>query len=67
MVIDANMYYFPEELFEDEAKMQEFLDCIPAEYDWYGHVEEIPDTDGLKQVVLEKPKGCQNLNYAQHD
>ncbi len=67
MVIDANMYYFPEELFENETLLNRFLEDIPAEDGWYGYLKEIPGTDGLKQIVLEKPKGYQNLNYAQHD
>lgn len=67
MIIDANMYWFPEELFEKEDLMKQFLDEIPNEYGWYGYCEEIAGKDGLKQIVLEKPKGFQNLNYAQHD
>lgn len=67
MVIDANMYYIPEELFEDEALLEEFLAQIPEKDGWYGDCREIPGTDGLKQIVLEKPRGYQNLNYAQHD
>lgn len=67
MIIDANMYYIPEELFEDETLLQQFLADIPAEEGWYGHCEEIPGTEGLRQIILEKPKGYANLNYAQHD
>ncbi|TCL61255.1 hypothetical protein EDD76_101353 [Kineothrix alysoides] len=67
MIIDANMYWFPEELFDDEELMKQFLDEIPGEYGWYGYSEEIAEKNGLKQIVLEKPKGFQNLNYAQHD
>ncbi len=67
MIIDANMYYIPEELFEDDALLKEFLEQIPEQDGWYGDCREIPGTDGLKQIVLEKPRGYQNLNYAQHD
>ena len=67
MIIDSNMYWFPEELFENDRLLEQFLQEIPEEYGWYGHCEEIVGTDGLKQIVLEKPKGFQNLNYAQHD
>lgn len=67
MIIDANMYYFPEELFENLELLERFIADIPAKDGWYGHCEEIPGTDGLKQIILEKPKGYQNLNYAQHD
>ncbi|MBD5475024.1 MAG: amidohydrolase [Lachnospiraceae bacterium] len=67
MIIDANMYYIPEELFEDEELLKKFIEEIPVEDGWYGYCQEIPDMNGLKQIVLEKPKGYQNLNYAQHD
>ncbi len=67
MIIDANMYWFPEELFDDEELMRQFLSEIPSEYGWYGHLDMIEGSNDLKQIVLEKPKGYQNLNYAQHD
>lgn len=67
MIIDSNMYWFPEELFENTELMEQFLDEIPGQFGWYGYCEEIAGKDGLKQIVLEKPKGFQNLNYAQHD
>lgn len=65
MIIDANMYYIPEELFEDEELLEKFLACIPADQGWYGYLAEIPGSEGRRQIVLEKPKGYQNLNYAQ--
>ncbi len=64
MVIDANVYWIPESLFTDEDLLKKFFDAIPAEYDWYGKIEDIPGTD-RKQIVLEKPKGDPNLNYVQ--
>lgn len=67
MIIDANMYYIPEELFQDETLLQRFLAEVPARDGWYAHCEEIHGSGGLRQILLEKPKGYQNLNYAQHD
>ena len=64
MVIDANMYWLPEALFTDEKLLKEFLSEMPEEYGWYGYVKEISE-NGLKQIVIEKPKGFQNLNYVQ--
>ena len=64
MIIDANMYWWPEEMFTDEAYLQEFLRCLPREYGVQGRVEEIGDT-GKRQIIVEKPIGYQNLNYAQ--
>ena len=67
MIIDANMYYVPEQLFEDEALLQRFIDEVPSRYGWYGKVSVIPGREGKKQIVLEKPEGFANLNYAQGD
>ena len=67
MIIDANLYYIPEELFEDENMLRRFLAEVPAKDGWYAYCAPIEGGEGLKQIVLEKPKGCQNLNYAQHD
>ena len=64
MIIDANMYWWPEEMFTDEAYLQEFLRCLPREYGVQGRVEEIGNT-GKRQIIVEKPVGYQNLNYAQ--
>lgn len=66
-MIDANMYWIPECLFTDEALMEQFLKEIPEKFNWYGHCEEVPGSEGKKQVVLEKPKGSPNLNYVQGD
>ncbi len=66
MIIDANLYWIPERLFTDDGLMSRFLNEIPAEFGWYGRCEEIPGA-GKKQIVLEKPKGSENLNYIQGD
>lgn len=67
MIIDANMYFVPEKLFEDEHLMEKFISEVPAEYGWHGKVADIPGSTGKKQIILEKPEGFQNLNYAQGD
>ena len=66
MVIDANLYWIPEELFTDQELQDKLLSVIPSRYDWYAHVEEVPGT-GKKQFVFEKPQGSPNLNYLQGD
>lgn len=66
-MIDANMYWIPECIFTEEALMKQFLNEVPAEYDWHGYCKDVPGTEGKKQIVLEKPKGSQNLNYVQGD
>ncbi|MCC8049399.1 MAG: hypothetical protein LIP10_01900 [Clostridiales bacterium] len=67
MVIDANLYWIPEQIFSDEALMKQFLSEVPERYDWHGHYEEVPGTSRKRQVVLEKPAGSPNLNYVQGD
>lgn len=66
-VIDADMYFIPEELFTDEALLERFLGEVPAQDGWFARCEEIPGTDGRRQIIVEKPKGAPNLNYAQYD
>lgn len=61
MIIDANVYWFPEELFEDESLMRKFLSEIPAA-DTAGFVKT---ENGRKQVVIERPKGYPSVNYIQ--
>ncbi|MCD7765002.1 MAG: amidohydrolase [Lachnospiraceae bacterium] len=65
MVIDANLYWVPEQLFTDDALMERFLG--ETKFGWVGRCEEIPGANGKKQVVLEKPEGSPNLNYVQGD
>ena len=65
-VIDANLYWFPETLFTDEALAEQFLAEIPAQYSIRGYLKTNADT-GVKQYVIEKPAGCENLNYVQGD
>ena len=65
-VIDANLYWFPEELFTDEEAAERFLSEIPVPYGIRGYLKTNPDT-GVKQYVIEKPAGSENLNYVQGD
>ena len=64
MKVDANMYWIPEKLFTDEDLREEFLRCIPVEHGVIARCEQIAGTD-KKQIVIEEPAGCQNLNYVQ--
>lgn len=65
MVIDANMYWFPESVFEDRKEADRFLSEIPKIYGTNGYLKE--NDNGVKQIVIEKPTGYQNLNYIQGD
>lgn len=66
MVIDANMYWFPEKIFNDDGLMQKFLSQIPESYGISGY-ETKSDTTANRQIIIEKPKGYANLNYIQND
>lgn len=63
MVIDANMYWLPESIFEDEREAEQFLAEIPETYDLKGYTKV--NKQGVKQIVIEKPVGYENLNYLQ--
>ena len=64
-VIDANMYWFPEELFTDEALSERFLSEIPIEYGIKGYLKK--DAQTGTRYVIEKPVGSPNLDYIQGD
>lgn len=65
MVIDANVYWLPDELFEDEQLRNAFLRCFPREYDV--HASAYQKENGEYAIKIEKPQGCENLNYFQND
>lgn len=64
MIIDTNMHYLPEDLFTNEKMLYGFLGCVPRESGEYAYLSTVPGTS-TRQIVLEKPKGYQNLNYAE--
>ena len=64
MVIDANVYWLPEELFTDRSVREAFLRCVPREYDVHAFAEESENGWAFR---IEKPLGCANLDYFQHD
>ncbi|MGI6230103.1 MAG: amidohydrolase family protein [Tractidigestivibacter sp.] len=64
MVIDANMYWFPESIFKDDELLDRFVAEAPRAYDTKVYLK---DEGGVRQVVVEKPAGFPSLNYAQGD
>jgi hypothetical protein len=56
------MYWMPEELFHNAKLLQQFLDAVPQDTAVYQ--ADIPGTM-KKQIIVEKPKGFQNLNYGE--
>lgn len=63
MVIDANMYWLPESLFQED-ELEAFLSEIPKAYGTNGYFMKDENT-GVKQIAIEKPTGYHNLNYIQ--
>ncbi|WP_203232181.1 amidohydrolase family protein [Paenibacillus pinistramenti] len=52
----------PYSLFTDVSMLNEFLRAVPQEYGTFGYLKELKDGED-KQIVIEKPKGFQSLNY----
>jgi predicted TIM-barrel fold metal-dependent hydrolase len=65
MIIDDNMHWLPENLFKDKALRDSFINCVPYVYGECARVKAIPGTK-LEQIVIEKPQGYENLNYAEN-
>ena len=63
-VIDANLYWFPEELFTNEDLAEKFLSEVPIQYNIKGSLKE---ENGVRRFVIEKPVGSPNLDYIQGD
>lgn len=65
MIIDANLYWLPDQLFSDPEMTQAFLRCLPQAYDTFAFASR--DADGRLQIRIEKPLGYENLNYYEGD
>ena len=65
MIIDINMHHLPEDLFTNEKVLDGFLSTAPRSF---GEIVSLGTVEsGAKQLILEKPKGYQNLNYVEGD
>ena len=65
MIIDINMHHLPEDLFDNEEILNGFLSTAPR---GYGEIAYMGKTEsGARQIIVEKPKGYQNLNYVEGD
>jgi len=62
MIIDDNMHWLPEDLFSNKTLLEDFLMVVPRAYGEYAKLSTIPET-GKQQIVIEKPKGYENLNF----
>jgi predicted TIM-barrel fold metal-dependent hydrolase len=64
-IVDANMHWLPGNLFSDERLLNAFIGSVPREYDITARVEPIAGKN-IRQIIIEQPKGCANLNYAEN-
>ena len=64
MTSDANMYWVPESLFDNEEVLARFVAEAPQDQNTKVYLR---DADGVRQVIVEKPAGYEALNYAQGD
>lgn len=64
-VTDTNVYWLPDELFTDPGMLNEFIRSVPREYDTYASAYTLED--GRMAIKVEKPLGCENLNYFEGD
>lgn len=65
MIIDANVYWLPAELFTDEPLQQKFVQAVNNGRDSKAIVSTLPD--GSKKFVIEEPIGQSSLDYFQND
>ena len=64
MIIDANVYWFPEAMFTDDAlRARLFMDAPRA----YGTACKMIERGGKKQIIVEKPVGCAGVDYIEGD
>jgi predicted TIM-barrel fold metal-dependent hydrolase len=64
-VVDINIHHLPEDLFSNEKILNGFLNSAPRGFGEIARVERMES--GKQQLILEKPKGYQNLNYVDGD
>lgn len=63
--IDANVYWLPQELFSDKTIRDEFIRSVPREYGV--RAVAYKNDKGDRAIKIEKPFGCDNLNYFESD
>ena len=64
-IVDANMHWLPGNLFSDERLLNAFIGSVPREYGISARVEPVAGKN-IRQIIIEQPKGCVNLNYAEN-
>ncbi|MHA3684789.1 amidohydrolase family protein [Leucobacter sp. HY1910] len=64
-VVDINIHHLPEDLFSNEKILNGFLNSAPR---GFGEIATVKTMEsGKQQLILEKPRGYQNLNYVEGD
>ncbi|AVW11414.1 amidohydrolase family protein [Lactiplantibacillus paraplantarum] len=65
MIIDANVYWLPDELFTDPVLQAKFIQAVNNGRDSKATVST--NADGSKKIVIEEPIGQSSLDYFQND
>ncbi len=65
MIIDANIYWLPDELFTDPVLQAKFIQAVNNGRDSKATVST--NADGSKKIVIEEPIGQSSLDYFQND
>lgn len=65
MIIDANMYWLPDELFTNDGILNHFLKVINSHNDTKAYSTVLDN--GSKKITIEKPIGQPSLDYFQND
>ncbi|WP_318764805.1 amidohydrolase family protein [Lactiplantibacillus carotarum] len=65
MIIDANVYWLPDELFTDQVLQQKFVQAVDNGRDSKATVST--NADGSAKIVIEEPIGQSSLDYFQND
>jgi predicted TIM-barrel fold metal-dependent hydrolase len=61
MVIDINMHSLPDNLFDDDKTLESYVRIAPKAHGEFARVEL---RSGKKQLIVEKPRGYENLNFS---
>ena len=64
-IIDSNMHWLPGDLFTNERVLNGFMNSVPKAYGIEARVEQVAGKD-IRQIIIEQPRGCENLNYAEN-
>lgn len=66
MIIDSHMHWMPSFFYTDKDFFNACMRCYPRGYGYYVKQYGKPET-GIEQIIVQQPKGYDNLNYGPDD